>query len=52
VSWEIEWPPLRPLPRTGFPFSHEVQRTVNRDGHLDEALGDGDLDDVQPRRRP
>jgi transposase len=32
---EVERPALRPLPAERFPFFHEGQRTVNRDGHIE-----------------
>jgi transposase len=35
VFAEIERPALKPLPRERFPFFHEGQRSVNRDGHIE-----------------
>jgi hypothetical protein len=32
---EVERPPLQPLPVERFPFFHESQRTVHRDGHVE-----------------
>jgi transposase len=32
---EVELPTLRPLPRERFPFFHEGQRIVHRDGHVE-----------------
>jgi hypothetical protein len=32
---EVERPALQPLPAERFPFFHEGQRTVNRDGHIE-----------------
>jgi transposase len=37
VFREVERPALGPLPRERFPFFHEAQRTVNRDGHVEVA---------------
>jgi transposase len=34
---EVERPALQPLPPERFPFFHEGQRTVNRDGHVEVA---------------
>ena len=34
---EVERPALRPLPAARFPFFHEGQRTVHRDGHVEVA---------------
>ena len=34
---EVERPALQPLPRERFPFFHEGQRIVNRDGHVEVA---------------
>jgi transposase len=34
---EVEKPALGPLPAERFPFFHEAQRTVNRDGHVEVA---------------
>ena len=52
VFCKIERPTLRPPPREWCPCFHENPRTISRDGLLDEVLGDGDLDEVQRRRRP
>jgi hypothetical protein len=35
VFKEVERPALRPLPLERFPFFHEGQRTVSRDGHVE-----------------
>jgi transposase len=35
VFAEVERPALQPLPRERFPFFHEAQRTVHRDGHIE-----------------
>ncbi len=35
VFTEVERPALRPLPAERFPFFHEAQRTVHRDGHVE-----------------
>jgi hypothetical protein len=32
---EVERPALQPLPRERFPFFHEAQRSVHRDGHIE-----------------
>jgi transposase len=37
VFAEVERPALEPLPRERFPFFHEAQRIVNRDGHVEVA---------------
>ena len=37
VFREVERPALRPLPPERFPFFHEAQRIVNRDGHVEVA---------------
>ena len=37
VFEEVERPALQPLPRERFPFFHEGQRIVNRDGHVEVA---------------
>jgi transposase len=37
VFAELERAALRPLPRERFPFFHEAQRIVNRDGHVEVA---------------
>jgi hypothetical protein len=37
VFREIERPALLPLPAARFPFFHEAQRIVNRDGHIEVA---------------
>ncbi len=37
VFEEVERQMLRPLPRERFPFFHEAQRIVNRDGHVEVA---------------
>ncbi|HZL95809.1 MAG TPA: hypothetical protein VFB99_19280, partial [Vicinamibacterales bacterium] len=37
VFAEVERAALRPLPRERFPFFHEAQRIVNRDGHVEVA---------------
>ena len=37
VFAEVERPALRPLPTERFPFFHEGQRTVHRDGHVEVA---------------
>jgi transposase len=37
VFEEVERQVLRPLPRERFPFFHEAQRIVNRDGHVEVA---------------
>jgi transposase len=37
VFAEVERPALQPLPRERFPFFHEGQRIVNRDGHVEVA---------------
>lgn len=37
VFAEVERPTLQPLPRERFPFFHEAQRSVNRDGHVEVA---------------
>ena len=37
VFREVERPALLPLPRERFPFFHEAQRNVNRDGHIEVA---------------
>jgi hypothetical protein len=34
---EVERPALRPLPNERFPFFHEGQRSVHRDGHIEVA---------------
>jgi transposase len=34
---EVEQPALLPLPLERFPFFHEAQRSVNRDGHVEVA---------------
>ncbi len=34
---EVEQPSLLPLPASRFPFFHEAQRSVNRDGHVEVA---------------
>lgn len=34
---DVERPALQPLPRQRFPFFHEAQRSVNRDGHIEVA---------------
>ncbi|MGE0480403.1 MAG: IS21 family transposase [Vicinamibacterales bacterium] len=34
---EVELPALAPLPVERFPFFHEAQRSVNRDGHVEVA---------------
>jgi transposase len=34
---EVERPALRPLPQERFPFFHEAQRSVHRDGHIEVA---------------
>jgi transposase len=34
---EVEKPALQPLPGERFPFFHEAQRSVNRDGHIEVA---------------
>jgi transposase len=34
---EVERPALQPLPRERFPFFHEAQRIVHRDGHIEVA---------------
>ena len=34
---EVERPALRPLPMERFPFFHEAQRKVSRDGHVEVA---------------
>jgi transposase len=34
---EVERPALQPLPRERFPFFHEGQRVVHRDGHIEVA---------------
>jgi len=35
VFEEVERPTLQPLPATRFPFFHEAQRSVHRDGHVE-----------------
>ena len=35
VFQEVERPALKPLPATRFPFFHEAQRSVHRDGHVE-----------------
>lgn len=35
VFLEVERPALQPLPRERFPFFHEGQRSVHRDGHVE-----------------
>jgi len=37
VFAEVERPALQPLPQERFPFFHEAQRIVNRDGHVEVA---------------
>ncbi len=37
VFTEVERPALLPLPAARFPFSHEAERIVNRDGHVEVA---------------
>lgn len=37
VFAEVERPALRPLPLERFPFFHEAQRIVHRDGHVEVA---------------
>lgn len=37
VFGEVEQPALLPLPAERFPFFHEAQRKVNRDGHIELA---------------
>jgi transposase len=37
VFTEVERPALRPLPLERFPFFHEAQRSVHRDGHIEVA---------------
>ena len=37
VFAEVERPALRPLPVERFPFFHEAERKVNRDGHVEVA---------------
>ena len=37
VFAEVERPALQPLPTERFPFFHEGQRTVHRDGHIEVA---------------
>jgi hypothetical protein len=37
VFREVEQPALLPLPAERFPFFHEAQRKVNRDGHIEVA---------------
>jgi transposase len=37
VFLEVERPALRPLPAARFPFFHEEQRVVHRDGHVEVA---------------
>jgi hypothetical protein len=37
VFAEVEQPALQPLPLERFPFFHEAQRIVNRDGHVEVA---------------
>jgi len=37
VFVEVERPALQPLPPARFPFFHEGQRTVSRDGHIEVA---------------
>jgi len=37
VFEQVERPALRPLPGSRFPFFHEGQRVVNRDGHVEVA---------------
>ena len=37
VFAEVERPALLPLPLERFPFFHEAQRKVNRDGHVEVA---------------
>jgi len=37
VFAEVARPALQPLPRERFPFFHEAQRVVNRDGHIEVA---------------
>jgi transposase len=37
VFQEVERQALRPLPRERFPFFHEAQRIVSRDGHVEVA---------------
>jgi transposase len=37
VFTEVEQPALLPLPATRFPFFHEGQRSVHRDGHVEVA---------------
>jgi hypothetical protein len=37
VFEEVERPALLPLPATRFPFFHEAERIVNRDGHVEVA---------------
>jgi transposase len=37
VYAEVERPVLQPLPQERFPFFHEGQRIVNRDGHVEVA---------------
>jgi hypothetical protein len=37
VFLDVERPALQSLPRERFPFFHEAQRTVHRDGHIEVA---------------
>jgi len=37
VFADVERPALRPLPADRFPFFHEAERNVNRDGHIEVA---------------